>query len=573
MKNKKIQRIIMIVALSLIGVALVVGCGVMISNYVKEKKAAEYAANLKSITWIRENMALDLNADFGENIYSVSKDEGIRPYSEHYRMVIDDFMAEIATGDYTFESPLIVYNPYGTNNLSANVYFETETPVSISYVVSVDDDKIPDYSQILYTGSDDYYVAEHSYQLIGLVPEYVNTIMLTATAENGETQEEIFTIDMSTVTCESDTVLEDVAGESDAELTDGLFVLFGLDKAFNANSYIYDNNGVLRGDLVINNYRSDRIVFIDGKLYYSTNTNEFAVIDRLGRIEKLYTLDGYVMHHDYVYDEANNSFLILVNSKAEEDTTIEDLIVSLDLETGTVTEVVDMKDLLPEIYETAKMPESGQNTYGGKGLDWVHLNSLSLVNENGDIVVSGREISTVIYIANVYEEPTIQYMIADEEVYKDTIYSDLVLTKLGDFVNQAGQHTITYEADDSLEAGQYYLYMYNNNYGASNTREDFPWEAYPGVGTFAEGTASQYYKYLVDENAGTYELVETFDVAYSSIVSSVQNVEENHVTSSGKSNCYAEYDEAGKLIKQWNYTSKKYAYRVFKYDFSGVWFQ
>ena len=88
-----------------------------------------------------------------------------------------------------------------------------------------------------------------------------------------------------------------------------------------------------------------------------------------------------------------------------------------------------------------------------------------------------------------------------------------------------------------------------------------------------QGDASKYYKYLVDENAGTYELVESFDVAYSSIVSSVQDVENNHVTSSGKSNCYAEYDEDGELIIQFNYTSQKYAYRVFKYDFCRVWFE
>ena len=59
-------------------------------------------------------------------------------------------------------------------------------------------------------------------------------------------------------------------------------------------------------------------------------------------------------------------------------------------------------------------------------------------------------------------------------------------------------------------------------------------------------------KYLVDENKGTYKLVKEFDVAYSSIVSSIQDVGDNHVTSSGRSNCYAEYDNNGVLIKQFN---------------------
>lgn len=55
------------------------------------------------------------------------------------------------------------------------------------------------------------------------------------------------------------------------------------------------------------------------------------------------------------------------------------------METGEVQEVVDMKDLLPDIYETAEMPESGENTYGGTGLDWIHLKSLSIVNKKGGL--------------------------------------------------------------------------------------------------------------------------------------------------------------------------------------------
>ena len=354
-------------------------------------------------------------------------------------------------------------------------------------------------------------------------------------------------------------------------MEDGLFVLFGLDKAFNANNYLYDNNGVLRADLVIEDYRSDRIEFIDGKLYYSYNNDGIGVINRLGKIEKKYSIDGYEMHHDYVYDKENNKFLILVNSDKAKDKTIEDLIISLDLETGKVEEIVDMKDLMPDIYKEAKMPESGVNTYGGSGLDWIHLNSLSIV-DNGEIVVSGRELSSIISIKNIYSNPEIKYIITDEDVFDDTKYEDLVLDKKGDIVPQAGQHTITYVEDKSLGKGKYYLELYNNNYGSSVTREDFPWDNYQGVGDFTDGYASQYYKYLVDENKGTYKLVKEFDVAYSSIVSSVQDVGDNYVTSSGRSNCYAEYDNNGVLIKQFNYTSQKYAYRVFKYDFDKIWF-
>ncbi len=559
--KKKILVIIAIVVLS-----------VFATNIYKEISKNILKENLQKIEWVRENTTVELSDNLGENIYEVIKNDNILPYNSNYQEVIDEKITKLLENEYTFDEPLLILNPYGTNNLGLNVYFTTEEELKITYTISVDNDNIPDFTKTLNNGTDSDYTTEHSYQIIGLVPGEINTIKITGKNKDSEKVTNTFTIDMTSVNCESDTILESIDGESEEELSEGLFVLFGLDKAFNANNYIYDNNGILRADLVLSDYRSDRIIFYDDKLLYSYDTNDIAIIDRLGRIEKKYALNGYTMHHDYILDEENNKLLILVNSKKEEDKTIEDLVVSLDLETGTVEEIIDMKELLPEIYETATMPSSGTNTYGGTGLDWIHLNSLSMVEGKNDIVLSGREISTIIYVENIYEEPSIKYLIADEKVCEGTEYESLVLEKVGDFVNQAGQHTITYLDDSSLEEGQYYLEMYNNNYGASNTREDFPWEEYPGVGTFAEGETSKYYKYLVDENENTYELVEEFDVAYSSIVSSVQDIDNNHVTSSGKSNCYAEYDENGKLIKQFNYTSKKYAYRVFKYSFEDIWF-
>jgi hypothetical protein len=88
-----------------------------------------------------------------------------------------------------------------------------------------------------------------------------------------------------------------------------------------------------------------------------------------------------------------------------------------------------------------------------------------------------------------------------------------------------------------------------------------------------KGSNSLFYRYLVDEKAGTYKLVEQFKLPYSSIVSSVEEYGKNYVTSSGKSNCYNEYDSDGKLIRQYNYSSNKFAYRVFKYSFGNFWFE
>lgn len=560
---KIIRGILILLVLVLIGLLIYFVGKNIYTNKMKE--------NVKDKEWVYDNTLITHNNSYGEDIFSISKHKMIDVYNMNYQDAVDKRINEIVDDSYTLDYPLVIYNPYGTNNLGVNVYFETEEEMEISYVISVGDEKIPNYSNTLNNDISGNYTKEHAYQIIGLVPGYKNVIDLVGKTKDGKEVSSTIFFDATKIKVNSDVLVKTVEGRSTEDMEDGLFVLFGLDKAFNANNYIYDNNGVLRADLVIENYRSDRIEFIDGKLYYSYNNDGIGVINRLGKIEKKYLLDGYEMHHDYVYDKENNKFLILVNSDKAKDKTIEDLIISLDLETGEIEEVVDMKDLMPDIYKEAKMPESGVNTYGGSGLDWIHLNSLSIV-DNGEIVVSGRELSSIISIKNIYSDPEIKYIITDEDVFEDTKYEDLVFEQKGDFVPQAGQHTITYVSDSSLGEGKYYLELYNNNYASSVTRESFPWDNYQGIGDFTDGYASQYYKYLVDENKGTYKLVKEFDVAYSSIVSSVQDVGDNYVTSSGRSNCYAEYDNNGVLIKQFNYTSQKYAYRVFKYNFDKIWF-
>lgn len=57
--------------------------------------------------------------------------------------------------------------------------------------------------------------------------------------------------------------------------------------------------------------------------------------------------------------------------------------------------------------------------------------------------------------------------------------------------------------DDALEYGQYYLYMFDNNFGYSKTRKDYDWTVNDGIQTsITEGTTSYYYQYLVDEMKG-----------------------------------------------------------------------
>lgn len=238
---------------------------------------------------------------------------------------------------------------------------------------------------------------------------------------------------------------------------------------------------------------------------------------------------------------------------------MEDIILRLDTEDGTVEEVLDLEDLFGSYKESCTENSDGE-------LDWMHINTIQWMGEE-EILLSSRETSSIIKIGDIYGSPQIDYIISDPAVWENTDYSSYVLEKDGDFPSQAGQHSITYVEDSSLPEGQYYIYMFNNNIGVSETRPEFDWTVIPGVQDSAsDGTASYFYKYLVDEEKGTYQLTERFELPYSGYVSSVQEIGNNIVADSGMQGVFGEYDSSGELIRSFTMEKESFIYRVYKYN-------
>lgn len=551
MKKKYYLLIGIIVLLLIAGILLVT------NDRLKDKIYLNYYTSIKT------------GESIGEQIHVVDNKKDVSMWNTDLQNTIEKKIAKEAK-KATFDAPFIIYNPYGTNTCAVNVYYTTKEATSMEYTVSVDEEGIPDFTRTAYNGEESGTTKTHEYQIIGLIPNEVNTVTMRSKNSEGEVVDEYtFTLTMEGLVTDSQSKLEITEGDSTQEISEGLYAVLGHDKAYNANVYIYDNDGIIRSELPLRGYRSDRILFIDDTMVYSYDFNKLVFVNRLGKIVRKINLGNYELHHDFEYDEINNTILLLANELGTD--TIEDVIIRVDLEDGAVTKLVDMKDLMPEAKAMAIEPEEG-NTYGGDELDWIHLNTLDIVNGK-DLILSSREYSTIIRLNNVYEQPEIEYFISDETVWNGTAYEDYMLDKVGDFVSQAGQHTVTYLEDPSLPDNQYYLYMFNNNYKGARTRPDFDWSAYVGAGTYSKGDNSYLYQYLVDEDNGTYELVKKVALPYSSIVSSTQYYKENLVTSSGMSHCFNEYDLEGKLIREYKYTAEKYAYRVLKYSFESFWFE
>ena len=478
-------------------------------------------------------------------------------FTQSYQKETDDQLKALKKGkNYTFNKPLIVWNAYGTYTTSLYYYAKNDRASYAVCTVEASEAGASPYKRTLKSVSGKKYVTTHEYQIKGLVPGAKNKITMQFFNEDGRAVGKTHFY----VTALKDDVIPAIlkknTGTSKAKMSDGLFCLFGHDKADVSNIYLYDNNGVSRGRMPLNKYRTDRFLFIKGQLVYSYDYNKIAFTNCIGKVTRTIDIGNYQFHHDFRYDKKHDKIICLVNNLDKD--TIEDTIVQVDIKTGKTSMLFDCEKILPLMRKLAIQRKGGRNTYGGTELDWIHINSFDFLDDGNSLVLSSREQSSILKIKNIYTKPELDYVIHRGTIYNGTDIAKYQLKREGDFVANAGQHMITVEYDDSLPEGQYYLYMFNNNYGRATSIPTFDWSMYPNVGNFKSGT-SYYSKFLVDEKTRTYKLAQQFSLPYSAIVSSVQHLGGNIPFSSGMSKIFGEYDKDGKLIQSFEYEADKLA--------------
>lgn len=553
-KRRKIKKQVkMLICVLIIGV-IGIGAGFSYKFYLKSKKTAETNSTKET-----------QNVDEGNTILGSDEKKTLENIKAVYNetnqeKIKNDLEKEKKSENYTQDNMLVKYNPYGTNTQSLYIYFKTEDAVSLSYTVHVSDSSIKDFSQNVYQKNK--YQKTHEFQLIGLIPNKENTITITMKTKDGKVTEKTFSYKMGDLIGSEETKLEETSGTSKQELSDGLYVVMGNDSDSLDFMYYYDNNGILRGEVPIIGYRSHRLIFHENAMYYSISETKIAKVNRLGQVLKVYDTGKYELHHDYVFDDDGNILTLATDTTKN---TVEDMVILINEKTGKITKVLDLEDLLGD-YKTSLGKDSEED------LDWAHINTIQWLGSD-QILLSSRETSTIIKIKNLYKNAKIDYMIGDETFWDGTGYESLLLNKKGSFTIQGGQHSVTYVKDSSLNTGQYYLYLFNNNIGVSTSRPDFDWSDIGLTNSNAvKGDSSYYYKYLVDEEKGTFELVDSFKVPYSGYVSSAQNIGSNTVVDSGMAGIFGEYDQDHKLILSYKMKVETFIYRVYKYDFKGFYF-
>lgn len=517
-------------------------------------------------------------AETNEPVETVSIDpdidtetDGFTYYDLDVQEAIQSQIDALKEQDHKMEDPLLIFDPYGTNTTSLYIWFEEEEASALSYTIQCDG--YADFNRTLYSNSEDNTSSTHEHQLIGLVPGESNTITLSAKDSDGTLLEQVeFTVEAPQLSSGYPTQIEKNT-ENDTELSEGLYMTFGLNYSYDGYSFLIDNEGTVRGELPLDGDMIENIMFYDDTMFYSVDLSKAVRIDRLGKVFAVYEFPEYELHHDYVLN-SDGEIIALATEYAKD--SVEDIIIAIDLESGDVEKIIDFDEVMGD-YKALTQPYSADSMWGSQDWDWLHFNSIQLVNED-EMILSSRETSTIMKFDNIYDDITIDYFIGPENVWADTAYSQYLLTKEGNFTNAAGQHNVVYETDDSLEEGQYYLYFYNNNFWSYESRSESISGSDGNSTSFQDdGNSISYYtRYLVDENEGTYQLVDSLSVPYSSIVSSVQWYGDELIVNSGMRTEFYIYDADGELLASYAYNDADESiflgYRIYKYSFTDFWF-
>lgn len=476
-----------------------------------------------------------------------------------------------ASKTYSFDKMLVLANPYLTNTTSLYLHFSTTKATKVSYTIKSNGTST--FSQTLYNPNGTY-AKNHTYQLIGLIAGQENTITITATDQNGQKETKTFTYTPNKLRGSDQNQLKVTKGTSKTKLSSGLYAVIGDKSLKTRNTYLVDNDGYIRAEIPTINYNSLRLIQTNNKLYLAVDDDQLVTLDRLGQVVQSYSLKdtNFKLHHDFAVDSQGNIIALATDTKLKaSEKRVEDQIIKIDATSGQVSRLLDFKDLLGDLYKTATGIETLTNNKGYR--DVIHANTIQLTKDD-QVIISSRETSTIMKISNLTSQPKLDYFISDSSVWQGVgTYSNLLLNKVGNFTSQAGQHSVTYIPTET--AGGYYLEMFNNNSAIMNSRTNFSWANYPNSGgaTASNDYQSSYYKYLVNENTGSYQLVKKISLPYSPFISSVQTKDNNVVTDSGMTATFAEYDADGKLIQSFETTgSTKFIYRVYKYDFNNFYF-
>ncbi len=485
--------------------------------------------------------------------------------------------------DYSEKDPLWAYNPYGTNPESLYMYFKSKGRFYCRYTVSVDDEKIPDFTRTLDNGAEGNVAREHEYQIIGLVPGKTNYLIFKLYNKKDELANTLYyKVDMPKSYSGAQTILSMEKGRSKKSLQNGLYTVFSKTVSKKKNAVLlYDNSGVLRGELPTKSvgYNTEQIY---DTLVYAVDDNTLARVNALGQVVGCLEIPLHHIYGEFAYDGAGAVYVLAQPVQRSRSL---GSVVKVEVNSGDVSDALNLSDI-PSLVKLVKRADKNGKL---KGRNHMALDSIQVTGTN-QILLGSSKYSTIMKISNVNSlMPKLDYMMTDQKLWnisgkgkvKKHLRKKLLTKALAEgqaeptqatpivnsildtgktstpelFRSQYGQNALVVEKSNNLAEGQYYLGMLNNN---------------AGRGVSGQKNNSYYYKYLVDETAGTYALLEKERLPRNEKGGNVTPYEESFLYCRSGDHVFEEIDKEGRQIRSFRVQGT--LYRVYKNDWKGFWF-
>lgn len=504
-------------------------------------------------------------------------------YNKAKSAAAEDMLTDIKKKrDYSEEDPLWAYNPYGTNPESLYMYFKSKGRFYCRYTVSVDDDKIPDFTRTLDNGASGNVAMEHEYQIIGLVPDKTNYLIFRLYNKKDQLANTLYyKVDMPKSYSGAQNILKLEEGRSKTPLQNGLYTVFAGTGTKKQAVLLYDNSGVLRGEFPTKEigYNMEQIY---DTLVYEVDDNTLARVNELGQVVDCLEIPLHHIYGEFAYDGAGAVYVLAQPVQRSQSL---GSVVKVEVNSGDVSDALDLSDI-PSLVKLVKRADKSGKL---KGRNYMAPDSVQVTGIN-QLLLGSSKYSTIMKVSNVNSlMPKLDYMMTDQKLWNISgkgkamkrLRKKLLTKALADgqaeptqatpivnsildsgktttpelFRSQYGQNALVVEKSSNLAEGQYYVGMLNNN---------------AGRGTSGQKNNSYYYKYLVDESAGTYALLEKERLTWNEKGGNVTPYDESFLYCRSGDHIFEETGKDGRQIRSFHV--KGTLYRVYKNDWKGFWF-
>lgn len=384
------------------------------------------------------------------------------------------YRQKLNSGHYTPDNMYVKLNPYKTSPLSALVAFKTKQASQVSIAVQGKSDRTT--IKTTYSG----YKTKHKLSILGLYPDYNNTVTLTIKAKNGQVTHKTLHIKTAKLPRALAKVKINVKTANKKKMAIGndkltFFVRttkqpFGVDADGNIRWYSTNYS-----QHVFKELKNGHLLYLAKKNNQAEIYNELLETDFTGRIYKEYHFSNKtkssndtsgkgettIVHHDTI-ELPNRDLLLTVSDGGGK--YIEDTMVQISHKTGKVNKVIDLKKILP-----VKMWRQYDSTKRSDGkIDWFHQNSIYYDKSDDSLVISGRHQDLVMKLD--YQTNQIKWLFSGKQKTDwPRKYRSKILKTKGDTTYPGGQHAAILLPTAS--ANHKNLILFNNNIAITNGPE------------------------------------------------------------------------------------------------------